>query len=395
MIGGAKGWSISVLVAAELAGMSLWFTSAAVLPQMIGEAEISALRQALLSSGVQAGFVVGALVSSVAGLPDRFDPRAVFCLSAVAAALANLSLVAVPLGGDAAIAARVASGALLASVYPVGMKIAVGWGERDRGLLVGLLVGALTFGSSVPFLTAFLGGTDWRATVIAVSLLAALGGLLVLAAGLGPHHAMSPRFEPRAIRLAWADARIRAAYLGYFGHMWELFAMWAWVGLATTISYSATMAAGRAASLGTLTAFLAIALGAVSCVAAGAVADRIGKAEVAILAMLVSATCALLAAVTFGGPAWLTFAIVLLWGIAVVPDSAQFSALVADFAPPHLAGSLLSFQTALGFALTIATVQLTPLAASAFGWPAILALMAAGPALGIVAMLPLRRRRVR
>ncbi|MCB1490000.1 MAG: MFS transporter [Bauldia sp.] len=378
---------------AEMAGMSLWFTSAAVLPDMVREAGIPSVRQALLSSAVQAGFVIGALFFSISGIPDRFDPRRVFAVSAVLAALANASLLVAPIGGDAAIAARLATGALLAGVYPVGMKIAVGWGTRDRGLLVGMLVGALTLGGSMPYLAAFLGGVEWRPTVVAVSLLAVVGGLLALAAGLGPNHARAPRLEVGAVRLAWTEPRIRNAYLGYFGHMWELYAMWAWIGAASTVSYAASLALPRAERLGVLTAFLAIGLGAFACVAAGKVADRIGRAEVTIIAMAVSGSAAILTALTFGGPVWITFVLILIWGIAVIPDSAQFSALVADAAPPHLAGSLMTFQTAIGFALTIVTVQATPLLAGLFGWPIVLAALAIGPALGIVAMQPLRRRK--
>ena len=389
----SKLLSVSLLVLAEIAGMSLWFSSAAVLPDMAREAAISPDRQALLSSGVQAGFVLGALVSSIGGIADRYDPRRVFAFSALLAALANAMLLVLPLGGNLAILARFLTGALLAGVYPVGMKIVVGWGTRDRGFLVGLLVGALTLGNGLPYFASFLGGADWRSTIVAVSALAGIGGLVVLGVGLGPHHARAPTFDPGAIRLAWTDRRIRAAYLGYFGHMWELFAFWAWIGAASAVSYRASLDTGAAESLGKLTAFLTIALGALACVWAGRTADRIGKANVAIIAMAVSGTAAVLTAATFGGPVWLTFGLVMIWGIAVIPDSAQFSALVADAAPPHLAGSLMTFQTAIGFALTILTVQMTPVVAHAIGWPLVLAGLAIGPALGIVAMLPLRVRK--
>ena len=389
----SKLLSVSLLVLAEIAGMSLWFSSAAVLPDMAREAAISPDRQALLSSGGQAGFVLGALVSSSGGIADRYDPRRVFAVSALLAALANTMLLVLPLGGNLAILARFLTGALLAGVYPVGMKIVVGWGTRDRGFLVGLLVGALTLGNGLPYFASFLGGADWRSTIVAVSALAGVGGLVVLGVGLGPHHARAPTFDPGAIRLAWTDRRIRAAYLGYFGHMWELFAFWAWIGAASAVSYRASLDTGAAESLGKLTAFLTIALGALACVWAGRTADRIGKANVAIIAMAVSGTAAVLTAATFGGPVWLTFVLVMIWGIAVIPDSAQFSALVADAAPPHLAGSLMTFQTAIGFALTILTVQMTPVVAHAIGWPLVLAGLAIGPALGIVAMLPLRVRK--
>lgn len=370
--------------------MSLWFVSSAVLPDMIREVDISGMRQAALSSGVQAGFVVGALIVAFFGLADRFDPRRVFALCAVLAGIVNFTLVLSPPGSELAIAARFLTGALLAGVYPVGMKIVVGWGQKDRGFLVGALIAALTLGSAFPHLLSLAGGANWRLIIVAVSIAAAAGGLLCLLVGLGPHHSIAPRFNPRTIASAWTNRRVRLAYAGYLGHMWELYAMWAWVGLATATSYAVTMPMDEAVRLSTITAFAAIAAGAVASILAGLVADRIGKAEVAIIAMIVSGLSALAAALTFGGPAWLTLVVVVIWGISIIPDSAQFSALVADFAPPDQAGSLMTFQTALGFALTIVTVQTTPLLASAFGWPLVLAGLALGPLFGVVAMLRLR-----
>jgi MFS family permease len=385
--------SITLLTLAEVAGMSLWFATAAALPDMVRENPISPMRQAMLSSGVQLGFVIGALFVASSGLADRFDPRRVFSLCALLAALATLALLLVPVGGNAAIALRLLTGALLAGVYPVGMKIAVGWGTKDRGLLVGLLVGALTLGSALPHLSAYLGGADWRAVIISTGLLALLAALLVLPCGLGPHHARAPRFTMRAVKLAWGDRRIRLTYLGYFGHMWELYAMWAWIGAAAAISYGATLGGEEATHLAKLTAFIAIGLGGLACVPAGAIGDRIGKAQVTILAMALSGSAAIATALSFGGPVWLTLVLIIIWGIFVIPDSAQFSALVADAAPPDLAGSLMTLQTALGFALTVATVQATPLLAASFGWPVILAGLALGPAAGIWAMLRLLRLR--
>jgi MFS family permease len=382
--------SLALLMTAEVAAMALWFVSAAVLPDMLRETAVTPLRQAALSSGVQAGFVIGAIGSAVLGLADRFDPRRVFAASALAAGLVNALLLVAPPGGIVAVAARVATGALLAGVYPVGMKIAVGWGLKDRGFLVGALVGAVTLGSAAPHLLAFIGGTDWRASVAAASLIAAGGGLLALASGLGPYHGVAAKFDPRAIVSAWTNRPVRLAYAGYLAHMFELYAMWAWIGAATAISYRDSMPALEAESLAKLTTFLSIAAGGVMCVAAGFVADRIGKAETAIIAMAFSGACAIATAFSFGGPVWLTFVIVLVWGAAILPDSAQFSALVADHSRPEQTGSLLTFQTAVGFALTIVTVQFTPLVAAALGWPVLIAGLALGPAFGIVAMLRLR-----
>lgn len=382
--------SISLLLLVEVAAMSLWFVSAAILPEMLREAPLSPFRQAALSSGVQAGFVAGALVSAILGLADRFDPRRVLAASAIGAGLANAVLLVAPPGSLASILARVATGALLAGVYPVGMKIAVGWGQKDRGFLVGALVGALTLGSASPHLVALLGGADWRATVTAASLAAVAAGLIALLVGIGPFHRAAARFDPHVVRTAWTNRRVRLAYAGYLGHMWELYAMWAWIAAATAVSYAATMPALEAERLAKLTAFLAIGAGGIACAFAGLIADKVGKANVTIAAMSISGASAVATALSFGGPAWLTMLVVMIWGASIVPDSAQFSALVADAAPPEQAGSLLTLQTALGFALTIATVQATPVIAGAIGWPLVLAGLAIGPALGIVAMARLR-----
>lgn len=390
-----KALSLALLVVAEVLAMALWFMTAAILPQLSAEVGLDTAQQAWLSSAVQAGFALGALASAVTGLADRFDPRRVMAVSAWGAAAATLALLVVPPEGVVAILLRGVAGALLAGVYPVGMKIAAGWGLKDRGFLVGLLVGALTLGSALPHLLSFAGGAAWRPVVVTAAVGAALGGVAVLFAGLGPHHAKSPRFQASAIVLAWREPRIRAAFGGYLGHMWELYAMWAWLGAALTVSFAARFESGEdAVALARLVTFAAIALGGALCLVAGRVADRIGKARVAVAAMTVSGLAALATAWSLGGPIWVTIVAALIWGASVIPDSAQFSALVADAAPAEQTGSLLALQTALGFALTTATVQLAPLVAAQTGWAFLLALLAVGPAVGIWAMRPLVRREV-
>jgi len=382
--------SIAVLLVSELAAMSLWFVSAAVLPEMLAEVDIPSVRQAALSSGVQGGFVCGALLSAWFGLADRVDPRRLFAIAAVAAGLVNALLLVLPPGGAASIGCRVATGALLACVYPVGMKIAIGWGQRDRGFLVGLLIGALTLGSAAPHLLAFAGHTNWRLTVLVASMASVIAGVLIVAVRLGPYHVRSPRFDPAVIVTAWTNKRVRLAYAGYFGHMWELYAMWAWIATAATVSYGKSMPLQDAAQWAKLTAFVSMAAGSVASVLAGLVSDRIGKAETAAFAMIVSGASALLVAINFGGPPWLMFVLVVIWGISIVPDSAQFSALVADACRPDQAGSLMTFQTALGFALTLFTVQVVPVLAGLFGWSLVIVGLSFGPAVGVVAMLRLR-----
>ncbi len=384
--------SIVLLVLAEVAAMTLWFVSSATLADQRQELELNAFTSALMVSGVQAGFVIGALYVAMAGIADRYDPRRVFAASALLAAIANGLLLIVPPGSIASVCLRIVTGVCLAGVYPVGMKIAVGWGKEDRGWLVGLLVGGLTLGSASPHLLAWLGGSNWRLTTALASLLAVVAAILVLRTSLGPYHAAQTRMNPRMITVAWTDTRLRRTFLGYLGHMWELYALWAWIAPAAAASYLLRTTPEQAIEWSKLTAFIAIGSGALLCPFAGKIADKVGKAELTILSMLISGLSALVAAAVFGGPVWLVAFVFTLWGLSVIPDSAQFSALVADLAPPEMTGSLMSLQTALGFALTILTVQVSPLIAAHMGWPFLFCLLALGPAVGIVSMLKLMRR---
>lgn len=374
--------------------MSLWFVSSATLADLRQERPLGTFVSAMLVSAVPLGFVIGALYVALMGIADRFDPRKVFALSAAAAALANAAALITEPGGVTSIVLRILTGFFLAGVYPVGMKIAVGWGEKDRGWLVGLLVGGLTLGSASPHLLAWFGGANWQLTTALASSLALVSAVLVLFTRTGPYHAAQARINPALITVAWTDTRLRRAFLGYFGHMWELYALWAWIAPAAAASYALRMQPEQAIEWSKLTAFVAIGSGALLCPFAGKLADRIGKAELTIIAMLVSGCSALAAALFYGGPVWLVSGIFILWGLSVIPDSAQFSAMVSDLSPPEMTGSLMSLQTALGFALTILTVQMTPLLADAIGWPGLFCVLAAGPAVGIVAMSGLRLKHI-
>ena len=212
---------------------------------------------------------------------------------------------------------------------------------------------------------------------------------MALFTGLGPYHARAPQFSARSIGLMWTDKRIRAATGGYLGHMWELYVMWGWIGAASAAGYAMQMNPEEATNFAASTAFAAIAIGAVTCVVGGVMADRIGKAEVAGGAMVISGVMAIAVALAHGGPVWLSFVLILIWGAFVVPDSPQFSALIADAAPPEVAGSLMAVQTALGFGLTIITVQAAPLLAGAIGWPWTLGVLALGPVFGVWTLRPL------
>ena len=389
-----KAANLALIATAQVLALALWFSGTAAGPDMAREsAAIGPGFQALLTGAVQAGFVLGTVASAALALPDRFDPRRVFAVSAAAGAIANAAILLLPPGSPAVVAARLVTGLALAGVYPVGMKLAVGWADRgDTGLVVGLLVGGLTLGSALPHLVNALGGLSWRITLAVASLAALLGALLTSVMQLGPRHTRAQAFRPGDAFEIWRNRGTRLATLGYLGHMWELYAMWAWVGAYLAASFAAwrstpSLRSGEAP----MATFAVIAAGALGCVAAGRLADRIGRSRVTIVAMAVSGACCLLAGLAFGRHPALTVTLCLVWGVAVVADSAQFSACVAELAPPGLTGTFLTVQSSAGFALTLVTIQVMPALVAQAGWGAAFAVLAIGPALGCVAMRQLGR----
>jgi MFS family permease len=374
--------------------MSTWFSGTAVIGPLRATWQLDAGGSAWLTIAVQLGFVAGSLLAAIVNLLDIAPPRLVFVLSAVGSATVNAFVVVA--GGPAeAIALRFATGFFLAGVYPTALKLMATWFVRDRGRALGIMVGALTLGSAAPHLVNGLGGLDWRAVVLSTSLLTLAGAAI---AGLGVHEGPHPfpraRFDPTQAGRVLHDRGVRLACLGYFGHMWELYAMWAWF----LVFFSESLArAGVAdprvpASLGT---FAVLAAGFAGCWWAGSLSDRWGRAPVAALAMAVSGACALAIGFLFGGAPWLVLAIGLVWGLSVVADSAQFSTLVTELADPAYVGTALTLQLGIGFTLTTLTLWLIPLAREAVGWAWAFALLVPGPLLGIVAMLRLGARPVR
>jgi len=391
---GSRALSMTLVVIAMVATMTMWFSATAVVPAMRAEAHIPAALAAWFTGGVQVGFVAGTLVSAVLGLADRLDGRRLFCASALTAATANLAILALPPDSWAIVGLRFATGVCMAGIYPVGMRLAAGWGRAgrgraDMGLLFGLMVGALTLGSASPHLFLALGGLDWRLTLAAGSAVAAAGGLLILAVQEGPATRRAAGFEPRHVLRWWTDRPVRYANFGYLGHMWELYAMWAW--LAVFLTHAYTPVAGASAGLyAAVATFSAIALGGIGAVLAGLAADRVGRTLVTSGCMAVSGICARLVGLVFDGTPLLLTAVVLIWGLTIVADSAQFSAGVAELSPPDTVGTMLTLQTSAGFLLTLATINLVPWAADLVGWQWAFAPLALGPAFGVWAMLRLR-----
>jgi MFS family permease len=388
--------ALFLLSLAELLGMSLWFTGTAVLPQVTPLWHSDLALGSWLTIAVQIGFSLGAVTFALFNIPDIFSPIRVMAISALAAAAANAAFAFLAADPLPAIFLRGATGFFLAGVYPVGMKIMAGWFQRGRGLALGVMIGALTVGSAVPHAVNSLGGIPWRGVVLVGSVQAVIAALIVaLAVRQGPYAMPQSRLQFSQVLEIVRNRRARLANLGYLGHMWELYSMWGWIAVIFLAS------AGWSKMKYESAAAVAIAIGAVGCIWAGVVSDRLQdqaesvrvgqRAKVTMIAMAVSALCCLLAALVFRQPALLV-ALSMIWGVAVIADSAQFSTIISEVSDKGYVGTALTLQTALGFLLTAAAIRSMAYIAEHYGWQAALASMSVGPLLGIWAMTGLLAR---
>ena len=374
-----------------LLSLSVWFSTNAISTVLEIEKGFTIDDIAWLTISVQLGFVTGSLILSITNIPDIVNSRIVFSVSCVLAAVINVALLLPQVGTNEAIAARFLTGVFLGGVYPLAMKIISGWFNSSRGIAIGIIIASLTLGSGSPHLLKSLFVSQWEITLIVSSFLSVIGGLIVLLfVRDGPYDVLAAGFNPTYVLTIMKSRALQLVFIGYLGHMWELYAMWVWIPSFLTSIYSNRIVLFGLFELSSLIAFLVFLSGAVGCVMGGLLAERWGRTATTSWALALSGGTALCIGFLPVGWTQIIFFMTLLWGFTVIADSAQFSTAITELADDSYRGTALALQTGLGFLLTVITIRLVPIIQSHIGWGWAFAFLSVGPVLGIFAMVKLR-----
>ena len=380
-------WILPVIIFSQFAGASLWFASNAVLGDLQSQWGLGDASLSYMTSSVQFGFIVGTLLFAFFTIADRYSPRMVYFACSLLGALANLGLYLLADGLLALLIFRFITGFFTAGIYPVGMKIAAGWYKKGLGRALGWLVGALVVGTAFPHLIKSLNRSlPWETVILSISVISAAGGcLMMLLVPDGPNLVKGTKFNRKALGIIFRSQDLRSASFGYFGHMWELYTVWAFIPLLLG-HYAQTTHQTLNVSWWS---FITIAAGCLGCIVGGLMSKKVGSATVAFFQLLSSGICCLLSPLMFHAPPAVFLGFLIFWGIVVVGDSPQFSALTAQTAPPELVGSALTIVTSIGFFITIISIQFTNFLVGWLNIQIVLLFLVSGPIVGLFYLWPL------